>query len=592
FDFGFLLEMTDWNEGQLFDMMDEAKEMGLLKEYGGERFFFSEDVIREVVYNRINGAKRGRLHLVIAGKILDSHREIVEQVVEDLSLHFYLGGDTDKAIEYSVSAGDKARESYAYREAVEYYNRAIECFDKKDTGWNREKIECFMNRAAARSTLGENEQAILELEEVIRHSCELKDKELEVDGLLKICRPYLDTARYDRVLEIAEEAEKLLKDMNSMEKMADSLDNSGLACWYLGRYHDAVNYYERAMKIHEATGGKTVSPSTLNNIGAVYWNLGEYHRAMEFFKHSLEIAERIGDMKAKAACLNNCGLIHWGFCEFKKALEYFIRSLEITERIGNRKSEAANLNNIGKAYEFFCEYDKALEYFTRSLAITREIGDRGTESAILANMGDINKFLGEYEKSLELLGDSLNIREMTGDRRGVMECLMSEGDTLVMMNNPESARECYMKSSGIATEIGSIDHKKGIDFSILSLDLLPDLKEDELEGIEKRIDELLSSIEDPVGVNLKAGLYRLSGRLDSKRRKWSSAAESFEKALVIFKDLDDSYELAITYFFKGQMLRESGDRAGTKKSISKARKVFTRIGARGWLKQINTWKQM
>lgn len=587
FDFGFLLEMTDWNEGQLFDMMDEAKEVGLLKEYGGERYFFFEDVIREVVYNRINGVKRGRLHLAVAEKILDSHREKVEQVVEDLSLHFYLGGDTDRAMKYSISAGDKARESYAYREAVAYYNRAIECFDKKDTGWNREKIECLMNRAVALSILGENEQAILELEEVISRSCEIKDKELEVEGLLKICRPYLDTARYDRVLEIAEEAETLSKDIDNMEKVADSLDNSGLACWYLGRYHDAVNYYEQSMKIHKATGGKTLSPSTLNNIGAVNWNLGEYHRAMDCFKRSLEISERIGDMKTKAACLNNCGLIYWGFCEYKKALEYFLRSLEITERIGNRKSEAANLNNIGKAYEFFCEYGKALEYFTRSLAITKEIGDRGTESAILANMADINRFLGEYDKSLELVSDSMSIREMTGDRRGVMECLLGEGDTLLMMNNLELARERYMKSSEIAIEIDSIDHRMIMEYSILSLDLLFDLKEDEFARIEKGINDLLSSIEDPVGVNLKAALHRLSGRLDSKRCEWSRAAESFEKALVIFKDIDDSCELAITHCYKGQMLRESGDKVGSKKSISKARKIFTRIGAIGWLNRLD-----
>ncbi len=590
FDFGFLLEMTEWNEGQLFDMIDEAKEMGLLKEYNGERFFFSEDVIREVVYNRINMAKRGRLHLAVAGKILDSHREKVEQVIEDLSLHFYLGGDTDRAIKYSISAGDKARESYAYTEAVEYYNRAVECFDRKDTGWSREKIECIMNRAAALSVLGENEKAIRELEEAISRSCELEDRELEIDGLLKICRPYLDTARYDRVLEIAEKAETLSKDINNMEKVADSLDNSGLACWYLGRYHDAVKYYEQAMKIHEATEGKTINPSTLNNIGAVNWNLGEYEKAMDCFKRSLEITERIGDMKTKAACLNNCGLIHWGFCEYKKALEYFMRSLEITERIGNRKSEAANLNNIGKTYEFFCEYDKALEYLTRSLAITREIGDRGTESAILANMGDINRFLGEYERSLELISDSMSIREMTGDRRGVMECLLSEGDTLLMMNSPESVRECYNKSSEIAIEIDSVDHKMIMKYSILSLDLLLDPKEDELPGIEERINELLSYIEDPVGINLKAALHRLSGRLDSKRCEWSEAAESFEKALVIFKDIDDSYELAITHFYNGQMLRESGDEAGSKKSISKAGKIFRRIGAKGWMKHINAYE--
>ncbi len=189
FYFSFLLEITDWNEGQLFDLMDEALKIGLLKEYDGERFFFSEDVIKEVVYNGINGAKRQRFHLTIAGEQLDSHRDKEEQVVEDLSLHFYRGGDMERAIEYSISAGDKARESYAYREAVEYYDRAIECFRINKAGWNREKIECQMNRAIALSVLGENEQAINELKEVIRQSSKISDRELEVDGLLHICKP-------------------------------------------------------------------------------------------------------------------------------------------------------------------------------------------------------------------------------------------------------------------------------------------------------------------------------------------------------------------------------------------------------------------
>ncbi|MCK4506803.1 MAG: tetratricopeptide repeat protein, partial [Candidatus Aegiribacteria sp.] len=566
FDFGFLLEMTEWNEGQLFDMMDEAKDVGLLKEYGGERFFFSEDVIREVVYNRINGIKRGRLHLAIAGKILDSHREKVEQVVEDLSLHFYLGGDTDRALKYSISAGDKARESYAYREAVEYYNRAFECFDKKDTGWNREKIECLMNRAVALSILGENEQAIHELQEVIKQSSEISDIELEVDGLLHICKPYLDTAEYDKALETAEKAERISRGIDNMEKLADSLDNSGLSCWHLGRYHDALKYYEQSIRILEETDGKNVSPSTLNNIGAVYWNLGKYNRAMDYFKRSLKITEQIGDWKTNSACLNNCGLIYWGFCEYRKALEYFMRSLEITERIGNRNSIAANLNNIGKAYEFFGEYQTSIDFFKRSLMIAREIGDRRTESAILANMGDINRILGKFEESLDLISNSLIIRGNTGDRRGVMECLIGKGDTLAMMNNLESARECYIQSREIAVEIDAVSQIKGLDINILSLNL----EENRLEGLFDGIANILLPPSESVGKSLKGQAHQLAGRLHSRKHDWRRSAEFFEKSAVIFTELDDSYNLAITLFYRGQMCEESGDKSGSKECYSRA----------------------
>ncbi|MCD4775533.1 MAG: diguanylate cyclase [Candidatus Aegiribacteria sp.] len=584
FDFSFMLELADWNEGHLFDLMDEALKVGLLKEYDGERFFFPEDVIRETVYNGINGARRKRFHLTIAQKQLDIHKEEVEQVVEDLSTHFYKGGDTASAIEHSISAGDKARDSYAYREAVKYYNRAIECFGTNETRWSREKIECTMNRAVALGVLGENEQAIHDLQEVILQSDRISDRELEADGLLHICKPYLDIGEYNRALETAEEAEKISKEIENNGKVADALNNSGLSCWHLGRYHDAVEYYERSMVMLDGTGEETVSPSKLNNIGAVYWNLGEYNRAMDYFKRSLEITERIGDIKTNAACLNNCGLIHWGFCEYRKALEYFIKSLEITEKIGNRNSITANLNNIGKAYEYFSEYSKSLEYLNRSLAISREIGDRRTESTILANMSDINRILGEYEVSLELINDSLIIRNDTGDRRGVMECMMSEGDTLFMMNNLESARKFYMQSRDIAVEIDAASQIKGIDIGILSLDF----EENRLEGLEEGITDILHSPEESVGRNLKAAAHQLAGRLHSRMHDWNRSIESFEESEVIFKESDDNYNLAVTLYYKGQMLGESGNEDGLKECYSRAKEIFTRINAKGWLKHLQS----
>ncbi|MCD4707575.1 MAG: diguanylate cyclase [Candidatus Sabulitectum sp.] len=582
FCFSFLLEITDWNEGQLFDLMDEALRTGLLKEYSGERYFFPEDVIREVVYNGMNKARRQRFHLTIAEKQLALHRERGEEAIEDLSLHFYLGGNAEKALEYSISAGDKARESYAYREAVEYYDRAIDSFKTNCTVPNRKNIKCLMNRAVALNVLGESEKAVHELQKVIRQSIKISDRELEIDGLLHLCKPYLDTAEYEKALEKAEEAEKISREINNMKKVADALDNCGLSYWHLGRYHEAVKYYLESLKILEKMGGKSASPATLNNIGAACWNLGEYNRAMDYFKNSLEIAERIGDLKTNAASLNNCGLVHWGFCEYRKALEYFMRSLEISEKTGNRNSAAMNLNNIGKAHELFSEYSKSLEFFNRSLAITRETGDRRTESTILANMGDINRILGKYKTSLEFISDSLVIRHSTGDRRGIMECLMSKGDTLAFMDKFEAAGECYIQSREIAFEIDAVSQIQGIEISILSLDF----EENKLEGVEKGIAKILLSQKESVSRSLKASAHQLAGRLYAKKLDWNRSTESFDKSADIFKKLDNNYDLAITLFYKGQMHKESGNKVESDECYAKAKRIFTSISANGWLKRL------
>lgn len=199
-------------------------------------------------------------------------------------------------------------------------------------------------------------------------------------------------------------------------------------------------------------------------------------------------------------------------------------------------------------------------------------------------MGDIKRILGELEASLELIGDSLIIRKNTGNRRGVMECLMSEGDTLLMMNNLESARECYMQSREIAVEIDAVSQIREMDVSILSLDF----EENRLEGLEEGITAVLLSPEESVGRNLKAEAHRLAGRLFSRKQNWSKSAESFGKSAVIYKELDDSYNLAITLFYKGRMFEESGDNTGYIESRSRAKEIFSRIEANVWLKRLES----
>ena len=45
--------------------------------------------------------------------------DIWKEYLDDLSQHFYFGGDIENAIKYSILAGDKVKDSYVYREAVE-----------------------------------------------------------------------------------------------------------------------------------------------------------------------------------------------------------------------------------------------------------------------------------------------------------------------------------------------------------------------------------------------------------------------------------------------------------------------------------------
>jgi diguanylate cyclase (GGDEF)-like protein len=107
-----LREVTGMNEGHLFDLMDEIIGMRLLKESEGEKYCFSEDVIRETIYQKIHKIKAKNYHRIVGEALLKLNAECVENVVEELTYHYYLCDDNDKVIEYGTIAADRAKNAY------------------------------------------------------------------------------------------------------------------------------------------------------------------------------------------------------------------------------------------------------------------------------------------------------------------------------------------------------------------------------------------------------------------------------------------------------------------------------------------------
>ena len=310
FDFSFLRDITKMNEGHLFDMMDEILGMKLLKESEGEQYCFSEDIIREIIYQRINKIKLRRYHQVIGERLLDFYKDRVEEVVEELSDHFYVSGDQKRIIEYSMIAADRAKSSYANQDAIRFYTQAIECLDDKTmSGRELEKISCLKKRAKVLNLIGENEKATKGLEEAINKAQEIDNRKEEADCLIAFCKVYHDTAQYKEAAEKAERALEIYRELNDKKGEASSFKHIGSSYWCRSKYPKALEFFQKSLKIQEKIGDRTGEADNFNSIGIVYGETGEYSKALDFFQKSLEIKKEISDRRGTAASLNNIGII-------------------------------------------------------------------------------------------------------------------------------------------------------------------------------------------------------------------------------------------------------------------------------------------
>ena len=587
FNFSLLREITGINEGLLFDLMDEILEMRLLKESDSEQYYFSEDLIREVVYQKISKGKLRRYHQIVGEKLLSLYKGHTNEVVEELANHFYLSGDRGKAVKYSIIAGDRARDAYANKDAIRFYTWAIESMDKTTKNRTAKEIECLKKRAEVLNLMGENEKAIIDLEEAIKKAKIIGDRKKKADCLCELSKILRETAHYKEAMQKAEKAFKIYKDLGDKEGEASSLELIGSVYRSLSNYPKALEYYQNSLKIQKEIGNSKGEASTLSSIGIVYGEMGEYFRALDLFKKALKIREKTGDRQAVAAIYNNIGIVYDFLNDYSKSLKYYQKSLDIVKEIGDRKGEAIILNNLGLIYLSIGEISKAMDFNKQSLKIDKEIGDRAGEAANLTNIGVAYEKLGEFSTALKFYRMSLKIYKEIGNHEGETASLFCIGRVSKEKNDFSSAEKYYNKAYSIAREIKS-------KFLLLDISLAfawLSLENDNVIEAERWLKESLPLI-DEIGTDVaKANLLCLYGRLYTKKRKWNKAESSFKEAISIYKNLKKKHEIAMVCYYQSLMFRESGDKINARKYYNRAKRIFKSIGAKGWIEKIKARRE-
>ena len=95
-----------------------------------EEYSFQHVLTRETVYHNILRRRRVDFHRQVAEAIEALYAEGLEDFYEQLAHHYDLAGATEKAIEYLLKAGEKARRAFLNEEAPAYFQRALARLDE------------------------------------------------------------------------------------------------------------------------------------------------------------------------------------------------------------------------------------------------------------------------------------------------------------------------------------------------------------------------------------------------------------------------------------------------------------------------------
>lgn len=249
---------------------------------------------------------------------------------------------------------------------------------------------------------------------------------------------------------------------------AEYLNKAGKINHELGRYGEALTFYQKALAIRE----KSLGPNhpdvavILNNLAGLYHDLGLYSKVEPLLQRSLDIMVKAHgpDHPDVAVCLNNLATLYYTQGEYAKAEPLYQRSLKIGEKTygPDNPHVAVRLNNLAKVYYALGEYAKAEPLFRGALKIfEKTLGPNHPNVA--TNLGNLAGFyytLGEYVKAEPLYLRALKIREkaLGPDHPDVAASLNNLATLYYAEEKYSEAEPLYKRSLAILEKILGPDH--------------------------------------------------------------------------------------------------------------------------------------
>ena len=115
-------------EGEIGESLHELQRLGLLQQsrrWPQPEYRFRHALIQETAYRTLLSASRADLHRRAAGWLERRYAGAEEEVLGLLAHHWLAADNEEKAIEYLLRAGDRARQEYALDEAIEHYRELL-----------------------------------------------------------------------------------------------------------------------------------------------------------------------------------------------------------------------------------------------------------------------------------------------------------------------------------------------------------------------------------------------------------------------------------------------------------------------------------
>jgi class 3 adenylate cyclase len=208
--------------------------------------------------------------------------------------------------------------------------------------------------------------------------------------------------------------------------MGKALGSQAFCFLIRSRYFQALDYYQKSLKIHTEMKDQFRIAGSMNGIAIIYTVLGDYTKSLEYYSRILELNDSLGNQTVAAGTTVNMAGCYYELGEMEKALTFSNRGIQMSEEIGNKRFLANGLDYRGKIYSAIGEVDNAKSDFQIAIKKYTELGDNNGIAECSVNFGSLYNRIKQHRKAASLCEKGLLMSEEIESvdiQKNACECL-------------------------------------------------------------------------------------------------------------------------------------------------------------------------
>ena len=366
-------------------------------------YSFHHVLIQEAVYQSIPQKRRAKLHRLTAETIEKLFADRLEEHYDRLAYHFSRSDEVDKAVEYLLKAGEKARSSYSNEEACRDYKEVLRRLASLDPSPDRDKQRLAACHGLAQVYLLTYQ--LRDAETYFRQALDLgRDVGLEARELVHLLhglgQVVYTQRRSEEMIRIGKRGLALLGEEGASAEV--TLMNLSIARGYRNKRENEryLNYAKRNARFIKRLDYSADLFWPLINIAHSQLDQKNPDEAMSWFRYTEQQAITHHDLNALAEVRGIIGLYIYRLQgDHRQALEQHQDNLELDRKIGTG-AIAFDLFHVGRNWEYLGAPQKALQYYREALPQTY---GRFNEFAGVShkNIGIVLHCLGKKQEALQ-----------------------------------------------------------------------------------------------------------------------------------------------------------------------------------------------